>query len=98
MLADCVNWLAVRFCTRLEDRIGALEAKDVLTDEHKQSVMRITCCKMLETVCIVFKAYHYEIVDGLETNVVAAREQVVFDEHQKKAVARVLAAGTLTSV
>ena len=66
----------------MEDRIVALEAKDVLTDAHKQSVMRIS--KMLETMCSEFKAYHYEIVAGLETDEAAAREQVVFDEHQKK--------------
>ena len=35
-------------------------------------------------MCDEFKAYHYEIVAGLETNKAAAQEQVVFDEHQKK--------------
>ena len=39
---------------------------------------------MLETMCSEFKAYHYEIVAGLETDEAAARGQVVFDEHQKK--------------
>ena len=54
----------------MEDRIMALEGKDVLTDAHKQSVMRIS--KMLETICSEFKAYHYEIVAGLETDEAAA--------------------------
>ena len=33
-----------------------------------------------------FEAYHYEIMAGLESDKEAAREQVVFDEHQKKAI------------
>ena len=66
----------------MEDRIVALEGKDGLTDTHNNSVMRIS--KMLETMCSEFKAYYYKIVAGLETDKAAAREQVVFDEHQKK--------------
>ena len=41
---------------------------------------------MLESMCSEFKAYHYEIVATLETDEEAAREQVVFDEHQRKAI------------
>ena len=69
----------------MEERIATLETKEVVTDLHKQSVMRIS--KMLESICSEFKAYHYEIVDSLiETGEEAAREQVVFDEHQSKAM------------
>ena len=39
---------------------------------------------MLETVCSEFKAYHYEIVAGLESDEEVALQQVVFDKHQKK--------------
>ena len=66
----------------MEDRIVTLERKDVLTNTHKQSVMRIS--KMLETMCNEFKANHYEIVAGLEMDEAAAQEHVVVDEHQKK--------------
>ena len=41
---------------------------------------------MLESMCSEFKAYHYEIVASLETDEEAAREQVVFNEHQGKAM------------
>ena len=34
-------------------------------------------------MCGRFKAYHYEIVAGLETDEEAAQEQLVFNEHQK---------------
>ena len=40
----------------MEHRIVALEAKDVLTDFHQQSVICIS--KMLEAVCGEFKAHH----------------------------------------
>ena len=68
----------------MEQRIATLEAKVILTDSHRQSVVRIS--KMLESMCSEFKAYHYEIVASLETDEEAAREQVVFDEHQGKAM------------
>ena len=58
----------------MEDRIVALEGKDVLTDAHKQSVIRIS--KMLETMSSEFKAYRNEIVASLKTDEAAAREQV----------------------
>ena len=54
----------------MEERIAALEKHDVLTDAHKQSVMRIS--KMLETMCGEFKVYHYEIVASIESDEVAA--------------------------
>ena len=65
-----------------EDRIAALEEKEVLTESHKQSVIRIS--KMLETMCAELKGYHYEIVAGVETDEAATREQEFFDEHQRK--------------
>ena len=68
----------------MEERVTVLEAKEALTDLHKQSVMRIR--KMLESMCSEFKAYHYEIVASLETDKEAARELVVFDEHQSKSM------------
>ena len=66
----------------MEVQFVALEAKDVLTDSHRKSVMWIS--KMLETMCSKFKAYYYEIVADLESDEEAAQEQVVFDEHQWK--------------
>ena len=47
----------------MEDKIVALEGKDVLTESQRQSVLWIS--KMLESMCSEFKAYHYEIVDSL---------------------------------
>ena len=41
---------------------------------------------MLKSMCSGFKTYHYEIVASLETDDEAAHEQVVFDEHQRKAL------------
>ena len=66
----------------MKDHIVVLQGKDVLTNTHKQSVMCIS--KMLETMCSEFRAYHYEIVAGLETDEEAVKEQVAFDKHQKK--------------
>ena len=68
----------------MEELIDALEGKDVLTDSQMQSVIQIS--KMLETMCSEFKAYHYEIVAGLESDEEVALQQVVFDKHQKKTV------------
>ena len=68
----------------MEERTATLEMKEVLTDSHRQSVMQIS--KMLESMCSEFKAYHYKIVTRLETDKEAAREQVVSDEHQSKAM------------
>ena len=69
------------FMLNMEERIGALEGKDILTDSHKQSVMRIS--KVLETMCSEFKAYHYQIVGGLESDE-KSREQAILYEHQKE--------------
>ena len=50
----------------MEERIVALEEKDVLTESHRQSVIQIS--KMLETMCAELKGYHYEIVTAIETD------------------------------
>ena len=63
----------------MEERIVALEAKNVLTDSHQQSVIRIS--KMLETMCCEFKAYHYEIVVSLESDEAKGQEEGFYDEH-----------------
>ena len=42
--------------------------------------------KVLQGMCSEFKAYHYEIVTSPETDEEATREQVMFDEHQTKAM------------
>ena len=68
----------------MEKQIVTLETKDVLTDSHRQAVMRIS--KMLETMCSEFKAYQYKIVAGLESDEEVTCEQVVFDKHQKEAM------------
>lgn len=66
----------------MEEKMVALEAKDILTNSHQQLVIYIS--KMLETICDKFKAYHYEIVAGLETDNAMRQEQVFFGEHQGK--------------
>ena len=60
----------------LEDRIVALKAKEVLTDYHRQSVVRIS--KMLKTMCGEFKGYHYDIVANPESHEAARQGQVFF--------------------
>ena len=65
-----------------KERIAALEAKDVLTDPHRHSVICIS--KMLETMCAELKVYHYEIVVGVESDEAAMQEQEFFDKHQCK--------------
>ena len=55
-----------------------------LTDSYRQSVMHVR--KMLETMGVEFKVYHYEIVASIVPDDDAAREQVVFDEHQRQSV------------
>ena len=67
---------------KMGERIADLEAKDVWNESHRQAVMRIS--KMLEGMCVEFKAYHYDIVAGLESDEDATKEQSVFDEHQRK--------------
>ena len=68
----------------MERQIVALEEKEVLIESHRQTALRIS--KMLESMCTEFQTYHYEIVDSIETDEDAAREQLVFDEHQSKAM------------
>ena len=46
-------------------------------------------------VCSEFKAYHYEIMAGLEMDEAAAREQMVFDEHEKKTMEYIDSLGDL---
>ena len=50
----------------MERQIVALEAKEVLTELHRQTALRIS--KMLESMCSEFQTYHYEIVDNIETD------------------------------
>ena len=66
----------------MEERIAVLEAKELLTEAHRQATIRIS--KMLEGMCAEFKAYHYDIVSSLESDEAAAKEQVTFDQHQRK--------------
>ena len=56
-----------------------------------------TSLKMLESMCSEFKAYHYEIVDRLETDEDAKREQEYFDEHQRKTMEFIDRLGDLLS-
>ena len=65
-----------------EERIAALEAKDMLTDSHRQSVICIS--KMLETMYTESKVYHCEILAGIESDEAATQEQAFFDKHQSK--------------
>lgn len=65
-----------------EKQIVALEAKDVLTESHRQSVTSMCISKMLETMCSEFKTYHSVIMASLETNEAMRQEQVFFDENQ----------------
>ena len=62
-----------------ERQIATSEGRDVLTESQRQTVLRIS--KMLESMCSEFKTYHYEIVDSLESDEEATREQEVLDEH-----------------
>ena len=66
----------------MKGQIVALEGKDVLIETQRQAVLRIS--KMLESMCCEFKAYHYDIDDSLDSDEEPAREQTVFDEHQRK--------------
>ena len=68
----------------MEERIAALEAKDVLTNSHWQSVICIS--KMLETTGMwnKFKDYNYKIVAAIEMDESAREEHVFRNEHQWK--------------
>ena len=82
MLVPPVRPNACRLCQLVHRSILNMEereTKNVLTELHRQAVMRIR--KMLETMCSEFKGYHYEIVAGLELDEETAQEQVVVDEH-----------------
>ena len=67
---------------KMGDQIATLEVKEALTELQKQTVLRLS--KMLESMCEEFKAYHYEIIDSLETEEGATQEQAMLDEHQQK--------------
>ena len=80
------NWIS-KFCVNgrfmhRRSQIATLEGGKVLTESQRQTVLRIS--KMLESMCSEFKTYHYEIVDGLESDEDATREQEMLDQHQKK--------------
>ena len=59
----------------MDERIVALEARDVLTDSHQQAVICIS--KMLEIMCTEFKAY----VASFGLHKAARQEQTFSDEH-----------------
>ena len=68
----------------MEERIAALEANDVLTNSHWQSVICIS--KMLKTTGMwsKFKDYNYKIVAAIEMDESAREEHVFRNEHQWK--------------
>ena len=64
----------------LERRTAALEAKEELTAADKQSALRIT--KLLGDVSIDFKTYHHTIVDQIEDDEEAKKEQETLERHE----------------
>ena len=56
----------------MERQFVALQGKEVVTEWHRQTALRIS--KMLESMYSEFQAYHYEIVDDIEKDEYATRE------------------------
>ena len=66
----------------LEKRVGTLELKEELTKGDVQSILRMS--KLLGDVSNDFKAYHFAIMDHIESDQDAEAEQETLDQHETK--------------
>ena len=64
----------------LERRTAALEAKEELTNADKQSALRIT--QLVGDVSLDFKTYHHTIVNQIEDDEEAKKEQETLERHE----------------
>ena len=66
----------------LEQRIMLLEVKSELSENDRQSALRMS--KMINDVTADFKAYHFSIVDQITDEEDAKAEQEILTEHELK--------------
>ena len=66
----------------LEPRIVLLEAKGELTDNDRQSALRMS--KLITDVSADFKAYHFALIDQIESEEEATAEQDVLSQYELK--------------
>ena len=66
----------------LERRTAVLELKESLTEDDRQSAMRMN--GLLSSVTTDFKNYHFTLIDSIENEEEAQAEQAILQEHELK--------------
>ena len=80
----------------LERRTEVLEGKESLTEDDRQSALRIN--ELLSHVTTDFKNYHFTLVDSIEDDEEAQKEQATLHEHELKVMEQVDRLGKLMAI
>ena len=80
----------------LERRTAVLEHKESLTDDDRQSALRMN--GLLSSVTADFKSYHFTLIDSIENEDEAKAEQAILQEHELKIMDLVDRLGKLMAV
>ena len=80
----------------LERRTAVLEGKESLTEDDRQSALRMN--ELLSSVTADFKNYHFTLIDSIEDDEEAQREQATLHEHEFKVMELVDRLGKLMAV
>ena len=80
----------------LERRTAVLELKEPLTEDDRQSAMRMN--GLLSNVTTDFKNYHFALIDSLENEEEAKAEQEILQEHELKVMELVDRLGSVRKI
>ena len=80
----------------LERRTTVLEAKESLTEDDRQSTLRMN--GLLSSVTADFKNYHFTLIDSIENDEEVQREQATLHKHELKVMELVDRLGRLMTV
>ena len=88
--------MAIGTIELLERRTTVLEGKESLTEDDRHSALRMN--ELLSSVTTDFKNYHFTLVDSIEDDEEAQREQATLHEHELKVIELVERLGRLTAI
>ena len=80
----------------LERRTEVLELKEILTDDDRQSALRMS--GLIGTITSDFKKFHFTLVDSIEEEEEARAEQTVLHDHELKVMDLIDRLGRLVAV
>ena len=78
----------------LERRTAVLESKESLTEDNRQSTLRM----ILSSVTADSQNYHFTLVDSIEEDEDTQREQATLQEHELKVMELVDCLGKLMAI